>query len=1423
MAAVSGTETIGTDAIPYEYGSGITFKTKFDGTQFPDKVSGMGSQKTYSGSNDTWKGHKYYEFNNDSRKDNVYCDYYENGHYTDSEGKHKTLDTRVYMWVKDSRGPGCVTDRFGYIGAAWVLRAAKNADRVYPCVIRFEYHFYEGGTLKNGTASELSTQKGFVYFMDIDNGEGYLVPQGGKTYYTSNKTKLTQVGESVDIHDPEITYNGNGNYAHVHYAEGSYIGTTDTDSAAITDNDGANHALGVAFSATPNKPLRVTYNAASRYLMNTNDSTVKLSYKIIGTIPNGKTEKQLTPTTRYFATYTKTSSSDAQNLFNASSVVQVPGYVFSGWNTSYSGTNLTGNRFTGENLMKADRTIYGKYSTGSLTIQKTTFNGDASDIGGDESEKFAYWQGLNAKRVKFVFEIEGADAATKAFLNNQPKTVTIYGAQSKTITPMLPGKYTVKESIVNSWTEKPIWFLNSTSPQTVTVTADQTATVTFKNDLRRKDIIVQKTIDAATDLSLLSAADKKFTFTLAGTTILGTDVNTSTTINGAGSYTFKNVHPGDYTLTENATSVWKPVSVKNVVVRENFVKIDDVTTSTATFTNKIKAMPLKVHKVDKDGNPIVGAKFNVYRKSEVDAAIAAKGFSISAYAAGSPEYYTEFFKKHSDSLTNGKNFTTDADGYGQSVPLPYGTYVLWEREVPSNQLDEIPAALFTITTDADEDIANGGTGIYDLGFDLTDPEAKRSVLIIKTDNDTGEVVKKAGTSYLIYKAQNGQRTDELVSVGGQGTIDNPWVSSADGTVRIDELLPGDYCIVETQAVTGFYNQYAATGEVPVSAFFTVNSDSSSVRMYALTDGTLTTNLNLSADRYQRDHNGTILTYEVIQAPYSNPETCGNLIIQKTGEAVVNYRNGQFVYEEQPLDGAAYRVTAAEDIMAPDGQTLWYHSGDEIAIAVTGPTGRVRYLDGASYISDIRNPNCPYADINNADTGEVSLTLPLGKYTITEVHAPEGYELNATSQQAELVWQDQQTEAVEATVAFENELKKVHGDLVKTDLDTQEPMEGITFGVYNASDIKYGNAVILNADTLLGTVTTDEHGCARTEDLPFYLTGAGQEGKYYLLEQNDVPGYEPNTEKHYFPNRDNEQPFRVEVKNVPAAYVSIEKDQALNGGERTKEDLKVLPDDIITYYVTITCDPTSGRLARDMTITDTIPEGLTLVDGTISDNGVLNEDTITWTVDELGVGQSATVSFDCKVPVVEGEAHYLNEATLLYKREEVPSNKVRAVERLGSISIIKYKDEGNGKLAGVTFTLSKPDGTVVDEKTTDRSGKVKFTQLPAHDETYILRETNTVNGYQLLAEPITVTLPLTLTETELEEQNADPDKGFKDKETNIYRFYDLSYQVRNGKVFDLPMTGSKNKWPLVVLLALFTIVVSYFISMLHEEAERKRKK
>lgn len=126
---------------------------------------------------------------------------------------------------------------------------------------------------------------------------------------------------------------------------------------------------------------------------------------------------------------------------------------------------------------------------------------------------------------------------------------------------------------------------------------------------------------------------------------------------------------------------------------------------------------------------------------------------------------------------------------------------------------------------------------------------------------------------------------------------------------------------------------------------------------------------------------------------------------------------------------------------------------------------------------------------------------------------------------------------------------------------------------------------------------------------------------------------------------------------------------------------------------------------------------------------------------------------------------------------------------GTIIIQKFEDDGETPLAGVTYTLYDSDDQVIDTKTTGEDGRVTFTEVPFGD--YTIVETKTAEGYSLLAEPISVTIPLVMTAEEAEENDADTTQAFYDNVTDSYIFFALTYNVTDDATFVLPTTGSNN--------------------------------
>ncbi len=148
---------------------------------------------------------------------------------------------------------------------------------------------------------------------------------------------------------------------------------------------------------------------------------------------------------------------------------------------------------------------------------------------------------------------------------------------------------------------------------------------------------------------------------------------------------------------------------------------------------------------------------------------------------------------------------------------------------------------------------------------------------------------------------------------------------------------------------------------------------------------------------------------------------------------------------------------------------------------------------------------------------------------------------------------------------------------------------------------------------------------------------------------------------------------------------------------------------------------------------------------------------------------------------------------------------------GKIKVVKHATDGKTPLEGVEFELKfvKESETATSEKqsdfkrllsvgetvkaTTDANGEITWDNLDQGD--YQITETKTVPGYELLKDPINVTLPLQMTKAEADAygnvnfNSAKEDKDYTDK----WFFFECAFEVSDGVHLELPMTGGFGTW------------------------------
>ena len=574
-------------------------------------------------------------------------------------------------------------------------------------------------------------------------------------------------------------------------------------------------------------------------------------------------------------------------------------------------------------------------------------------------------------------------------------------------------------------------------------------------------------------------------------------------------------------------------------------------------------------KQNPDGSYNAQSILDVYRKDNYDNATLKYDFSAEGQAiANMFEGNTDTVNAYNATLTadgdyaNGKGngwmptdqpaeyrlgemFTND-EGVFRVEGLPYGQYLVVETTIPKDVFQCDP---FIVTVDANSPqsrftVPAGSVTTPSnnyMTFNVLDEELEGYLQLIKTDTETGQAVKIANTAFALYKLDdkgNKTRISMIDPASGSATKKTDvFYTDADGLMKTPEKLPlGRYLIEELQGPEGYFNDSAYSVE------FEIKSD----RVWQVVG-----NATDDMDEY------------IVTEKYCNHETLGQLTIRKQGNVLTDYQDGQFIYTQDNLAGAVYEIHAAADIATPDRQgTFWYKDGDLVATVTTGAEGQV---DEVKFSPTRTQATYDFLKIiHDGSKGEVTVTLPLGKYSITEVQAPYGFVLTQQSYTVEFGWDNQKNDIVLAkaivsheqdgdkecsysivnvkdasdahkngqTLVFENarvlpvpekpgdKVGKIGVGIYKQDREAQTYLPGAVYELYTVDDIYSADGTkLLDAGAKLATGSaTNANGFTWFDvDVPirgeYYIDPAGprstsheNSGRYRIVEVAAPAGY-----------------------------------------------------------------------------------------------------------------------------------------------------------------------------------------------------------------------------------------------------------------------------------------------------------------------------
>lgn len=576
--------------------------------------------------------------------------------------------------------------------------------------------------------------------------------------------------------------------------------------------------------------------------------------------------------------------------------------------------------------------------------------------------------------------------------------------------------------------------------------------------------------------------------------------------------------------------------------------------------------------------------------------------------------------------------TTDHSGVIVITGLEAGAYAVRETKAPNNYIIA-ETDMQTVNMKAD------GTSVVEVVF-RNYPYG--SLLITKVDALTNKPLSNA-----TFQVTTGDGT--VV-----GNSNGMYTTNSDGEILIPNLKPGSYVVTERIAPEG----YACDTKPQTIA---IGTDGATYKVH-----------------FQNQPMCSLVILKK-DADNGNPLSGAQFKVTTSKGDVIGRNNGIFTTDSNGSITISYLAKDSyivEEVKAPDGYVLEEQS-KTIALdygktytleftnkkmtslvvkkidAVTGEP-----LPGAKFFVEKQNGE-HVGEYTTDNTGTILLpTLDPDWYVVRETKAPEGYILDETPKTVEVKTN------VPTVVTFEN--KPLSGiKIVKTDSETGEPLEGVSFAVSKMNGEK------------IGTFKTDKEGMIYVSNL--------EDGYYTVTETEGLEGYHWDKEPKTVEVKSGKQTI-VEVENQPYSGLVIEKTNSRTGD----------PIEGVEFLVTKFNGEQIGYYETD-------ESGLIIIEG-------LEEGT--YLVKETKEAKGYLLDSEAKeVEIKDGKRTTL-------KVENDPMSSV-LIHKIDSVT-------GEG-IPGVKFLLYDSDNEPIGQFETDDKGYIWIRkELP--EGKYKLRELEPAEGY-----------------------------------------------------------------------------------------------
>ena len=714
---------------------------------------------------------------------------------------------------------------------------------------------------------------------------------------------------------------------------------------------------------------------------------------------------------------------------------------------------------------------------------------------------------------------------------------------------------------------------------------------------------------------------------------------------------------------------------------------------------------------------------------------------------------------------------TDERGYACSIPIPYGRYIVRETTTPHNFM---PVDDFIVTV-----TENSSTP--QVWRVLLDDEFKAKLKIVKQDDETKQPVLLANTEFKMYDL-DAKKYVEQVTTYPNTVVHKSYFTDENGYLILPESLKcGNYRIEEVRAPDG-YTQNTQYVEIKVDkntayqmdsvsgdAIITVTYENHPVKGKLVIHKSGETLKSFKKDFVYEEASLEGAEFEIYAAediftPDHQVDEQGNrhVIYAKDTlvKTVTTNKNGEAVIKDLPLGKYRVKETKAPAgfVLNPDSQEVAFIYKDQntpeieeklefsnerqkVELSVEkqdAETGKA--LKGATFglynkeaISSgdkvIVKADTLLQEITSNEKGKAAFTLdlPLGRYYVKELQAPAGYVSSDEILEFDATYQGQDVKTIKLKSVKKNQPTTV--EVTKADITTGTELDGASMSVLD----KDGNVI---------------DSWTSVKDSPHVIKRL-QVGKTYILREELAPyGYLRATDVE-FTISDTAEVQKVKMEDeVPVARLLVNKKGEFLDSVSLLDNAKGMIEHLFNYV--------TGNLT-DVTFNVYAAEAIRAADGVSADYYAADELVGSITTDGNGIAQMDNLPLGRYYIVEKETAHgYVldNErryVDLTYRDQDTPlvtysADWQNARQRV-QVEVLKKEKDSDKVLSGAIFGLYAADDivsskgkvllakdTLIELKTTDEDGKIRFVADLPVDSRYYIKELAAPDGYVTDQEP-----------------------------------------------------------------------------------------